>query len=241
MINTSIWKFAGAIWLTAAAVAPIGLASTYNATTGFSNSSNPNGVWSYYYYDTVSSSDVLYSPATQSGTIFGLPTWINGGGIPDSLTIIQNNSGSAAGGGTITIPNGYLNLDPEGYNVEVVFTVPSTGTYNITGNFYGDDSDEQSHPVEVLDNGSSVYSNTISSYEESDSFSLLSKSLNAGDKIAFFTEVGSTYADLSTGLEATITSTGGTAATPEPSSLFTCAGAAALILFLERKRRRQRA
>jgi hypothetical protein len=150
----------------------------------------------------------------------------------------------AVGSGTVNIPNGYLILDPEEYNVEVVFTAPSTGLYNISGNFYGDDSIENSHPVEVLDDGSTLYSSSIPSYEETDGFNFLSESLTAGETIAFYVRTGGggcTFCDLSTGLQATITSTGATTATPEPSSLFTCVGAAALILFLERKRRRQRA
>jgi hypothetical protein len=223
-------------------ILPARLAATASAgpindlVAGFSNSGNPSGVFSYYHGPTA---DTLYSFPGQSTTLFpqSLPAWFQNGGIPDDLTITQHNSGSAGGSGTIAIPNGYLNLDPENYNVEVVFTVPSggAGTYLISGNFYGDDSSENSHPVDINADISSVlsnpYSNTISAYQQKDSFSE-SETLSVGDTITFFVGTGSagcSYCDLSTGLQGTITLQT-TSGIPEPASfLLAGVGLAALI------------
>jgi hypothetical protein len=224
--------------ITAASAGPI-----YDLVAGFSGSSNPNGVWSYY-YGTGPSSDSLYSSSQSIGTtcVTAVCGWYNGGAEPDSITILQNTTGTTFNTSTtVFIPNNYVNLDPEEYNAEVVFTVPSggAGTYLISGNFYGDDSSENSHPVDILDDGSNVYSNTIASYQQEDSFNF-SETLAAGNTITFFVGTGSTgctYCDLSTGLQGTISLTSGSTV-PEPTTwLFTSAGMLALI---SRRRLRRR-
>ncbi|MGD1093504.1 MAG: PEP-CTERM sorting domain-containing protein [Bryobacteraceae bacterium] len=217
-----------------------------DVVAGFSDSNNPNGVWSYY-YGTGPSSDSLYSSGQSDGTTCAIAVcgWYNGGAEPDSITIIQNTTGSTFNTSTtVYIPNNYVNLDPEEYNVEVVFTVPSAGTYLISGNFYGDDSSENSHPVDILDNGSNVYSNTIASYQQEDSFSF-SETLAVGNTITFYVGTGSsgcTYCDLSTGLQGTITLTSASNV-PEPTTwLLTAAGLVAIISRRRlRRRRNQRA
>ena len=89
-------------------------------------------------------------------------------------------------------------------DADVRLTLPVAGTYDITGDFLGIDSSENSHPVEILDNGVVIFSGTIGSYGQSDTFNLV-ESLNAGDVLDFEVLTGSTYANLSTGLSATIT------------------------------------
>jgi hypothetical protein len=205
----------------------------YDLVAGFSNLSNPSGVFSYYYGP---ATDTLYSSPSQSFGTCGTTVcgWNQVGGVPDDIYIEQNTTGSTSSGGTVNILNNYLNLDPEGYNAEVVFTAPTAGTYLISGNFYGDDSSEQSHPVDIFDDISSVVGNpygaTISAYQQEESFSI-SETLSVGDTITFFTGVGSTYADLSTGLQGTLTlQTSSPTTTPEPASvLLAGAGFAALV------------
>jgi hypothetical protein len=130
-------------------------------------------------------------------------------------------------------------MDPEGGNVSVMFTAPAAGTYTITGDFLGIDTGENSHPVDILDNGTGVFSGTISSYGQDDPFSF-PETLSAGDTITFYVGTGSTgcaYCNLSTGLDGTITES---SVTPEPSSLTLFgSGLLALAYLLRRKRRAQ--
>lgn len=76
-------------------------------------------------------------------------------------------------------------MDPESGNVSVVFTASSAGTYTITGNFLGIDTGENSHPVEILDDGTVIWKGTISSFGGKDSFNL-SETLNKGGTLTFY-------------------------------------------------------
>lgn len=171
----------------------------------FSSTKNPNGVWSYEWNGT--------TVGFQTATWYGQAAWWNGQQVPSSISIIQGNaSGPAVSHGTITIPDGYLNLDPENGTVAIQFTAPTSGWRSINGNFFGDDTGENSHPVEILLNGTVIWSNTISKFDQEDLFSL-SEDLKAGDTLTFEVLTGSsgcTYCNLSTGLELNV---------PEPSVL----------------------
>jgi hypothetical protein len=231
-----------ALWMGAVMV-PATQASTFNIVSGFSGSANPNGVWSYYYN---LGSLTAYSATTQSVANFqgsGVAGWDDGSGEPDFTDIGVNNTGSnLTVCGTCSIPSGYIFTDPESLGTEILFTAPSAGSYTISGNFIGADTGQNSHPVEILDDGTVVFSSTISSYGGTESFDF-SESLKAGDTIAFDVLTGSagcSYCNLTTGIQGTITGTPITTATPEPNSLFVCFGAAALSLIFDRKRRSQR-
>ncbi len=196
--------------------APSLYATSYNIVTGFSNASNPNGVWTYDYNGTAFTS----LQAVNNLTGLGLPGWWTGQPIPNSLVILQNVSGSTVNYLTIQDPTNTLWLDPESGSVSVVFTAPSTGAYTINGAFIGIDVDENSHPLEILDNGSVIWSSTLSNFRGKDSFNL-SEALIAGSTITFFVGTGSSgcsYCFLSTGLEGTITERS-TSTVPEPSTL----------------------
>jgi hypothetical protein len=197
--------------------APNAHAQTYNVVTGFSYTSNPNGVWTYYQNGTAFTD--LQGGSNPISTSPGLPGWFNNGGEPDDIVILQNNTGGTVSYLTIQAPTGYLWLDPEGYSASVAFTAPSAGTYTITGNFLGIDSDENSHPVEILDNGVGVWNGTISQFGQDDPFSLV-ETLNSGGIITFEVGTGSagcSYCDLSTGLDGVIAES---SVTPEPASFF---------------------
>jgi hypothetical protein len=188
----------------------------YNIVTGFAPT-NPNGVWTY-------NANGAPFPNSEGGSNpigLGLPGFWTGNPIPNSLVLVQNVSGSTVISSTVQSPTGSLWMDPESGNLSVLFTAPSAGTYTITGNFLGIDTGENSHPVEILDNGTVVFSGTISSFGQDDPFSL-SETLNAGGTISFFVGTGSLdsscyYCNLSTGLNGTITSNVTT--TPEPGTL----------------------
>ena len=195
---------------------------------GFSASTNPNGVWNYYYTPsggsptlfTQNSNPVYYNNNTPPLDLL-LPGWSTNSAVPGFQYIVQNTTGSTVYPyqpgypATVTIPNNTLWMDPENGTVSVVFTAPVAGTYAINGDFLGIDSGENSHPVQILDDGTVIWNGTISSFGQDDPFGLL-QSLNTGDTIAFDVLTGSagcTYCNLSTGLDGTIT------LTPEPASV----------------------
>ena len=165
-----------------------GSTSGHNAVNDFSiTNGNPNGVWSYLAGGTLLST-------TESGEngISGLDRWYNGQTqVPDIAAVIKNTTGSSITlSGTDQIPPDHLNLDPQGIsNIAVQFTASASGTYVITGNFLGDDTGEHAHPVQVLDNGTAVFSGTISSFDQVAPFGLV-ETLNAGDTITFAVDTG---------------------------------------------------
>ena len=67
---------------------------------------------------------------------------------------------------------------------------------------------QHAHPVEILVNGSSVYSNTISTYDQSDAFNIQA-TLTAGDTVDFAVETGphGDFGYLGTGLAVIVSST----------------------------------
>jgi PEP-CTERM motif-containing protein len=209
----------------------IAQAATYNAVNDFSLSQNPNGVWSYRYGN---SGTLLPTPVVGTGGLAGTDYWWSGSGVPNSFAVIKNTTASSITYlNDVVIPTDHLLLDPESSPlVSVTFVAPAADTYTISGNFLGIDMHEQSHPVEILDNGSIIFSGTVASFGQIDGFNL-TKSLNAGDTIAFESLTGSTYTFLSTGLSATITTD-----VPEPSTLELGALAiGCVILFSLAKRR----
>jgi catechol 2,3-dioxygenase-like lactoylglutathione lyase family enzyme len=190
-------------------IAPASAAS-YDAVSGFALT-NPSGPWSYTY----AGAPFTIAEPTPNGV--GVPYWWTGLPVPLSGFIGQNVSGATVDYLTIEDPNNTLWLDPESYtNVAVTFTAPSAGTYTLSTTFSGIDTGERSHGVEVLDDGSAIYSNTISSFGASDTFSD-KLTLAAGDTISFVVEGGSLdncgYCNLGTGLVATLNS-----AVPEPAT-----------------------
>jgi hypothetical protein len=187
--------------------------TTYNMVTGFSNTSNPNGVWTYEYNGT---------PFTDAQGHTGvLPYWYNGGTQPNSIAIFQNVTGSSFVNTSVTDPTNTLYLDPQSGSVSVLFTAPSASTYTIAGNFLGIDTLQNSHPVSILDNGLVVWSGTIASFGADDSFNF-SETLKAGDTITFDVGTGTGgscfYCNLGTGLNGTVTEAS-TTATPEPGTV----------------------
>ena len=219
------------------------MANAANIVSDFSSTSNPNGVWSYY-YGTSPTTQTAYT-ASQGYSACpntGISCWYNGGNIPDALTIQQNSTGSTRTYLSIVIPNDTVLLDPEEYSVAVIFTAPTSTTYNIDGSFFGIDMNQNSHPVEILENGTAIYNNTISSYGQIDGFNL-SERLNAGNTISFYAGTGSTGCTncfLSTGLRGTVTPS--VAAVPEPGAAgLLLIGAAVLALSGLASRRRNRA
>jgi hypothetical protein len=230
------------LWIAIAALL-VGIAApnlnadtTYDVVTGFSSASNPNGVWTYEYNSTAFTSAQGYSSV--NGT--GLPGWWTGAAVPNSLVVGQNVTGSTFVSTTLSLPTNNLWMDPESGTVSVLFTAPSAGTYTISGNFLGIDTHGNSHPVTILDDGTVVWSGTISTYGQDDSFNFM-ETLKAGDTISFDVGTGSagcTYCFLSTGLNGTVTEKSPTTGTPEPGTVaLICFGLGFLLVMRKRASR----
>ncbi len=231
-------RFPSRRWLGLAVVlvtaVPLARATTFDVVKDFSDTLNPNGVWSYYYAGTP------FSLSQSDPNCLGLGTlcWYNGQTIPTSIIIGQNTTGGTETSLTLSVPTGYVFLDPESQSATILFTAPVTGTYAIEGNFLGADTNQNSHPVEILANNSPVFTSTIATFGASAPFSL-SELLNAGDHIAFEVLTGSTgcsYCNLTSGLQATITSAA--SPVPEPPSLLFTGMTIAAGMLLGRRRRR---
>jgi hypothetical protein len=208
--------------------------TVFNVVTQFSISSNPNGVWSYDH------NGIAYTGAQGFANLLpGVPAWWTNAAIPNSLVIGQNVTGSTLTSSTISVPNNTLWMDPESGNVSIIFTAPSAGTYTISGDFLGADTTGNSHPVNILDNGLSVFSGTISTFGADDSFGF-SENLSTGDTISFVVGTGSpssscSYCFLSTGLRGTITLS--TTPTPEPGTLMLLGAGLLGLAGISRRRR----
>jgi hypothetical protein len=213
---------------------PARAAAIYEASNDFSVASNPNGVWSYLYSISLPTTTPLPLGQGTCNGLVGVACWQTGLGIPDYAAIGKNTTGGVFRYGTLIVPTDGLYIDPESYTAILSFTAPQAGTYSIAGDFTGVDTNENSHPVQILDNGVSIFNNTIGSYGQDDPFNLI-ETLNPGDTIDFEVLTGSTgcsYCDLSTGLDVTI------GQVLEPASFSLLGGA--LVAFGSARRRRIR-
>ncbi len=207
-------------------------ATSFNAVSDFSLASNPNGSWSY-----LASSSLLSTAVVGSGSLAGIDYWWSNQSEPNSDVIGKNMKSSTISFESIVLPVGYLWMDPESEsNVDASVKVSTAGTYIISGNFLGIDTGEQSHPVQILLNGTPIFSGTIASYGQSDSFNL-TETLAAGSVLAFENETGSTWTNLSTGLAASVTPR---TTTPEPTSVALAGLGCVLVALRIRKARAKR-
>ncbi len=200
MLKVSGARLVGVLLIAAfAAVGGRAEAASYSANVQFSATHNPHGVWSYTVNGALLTQKIL------CGNIAGWNCWWNGNQVPNSAVVGKNGTGKTQTYLTIVSPAGYIILDPEANtDVAVQWIAPAAGTYTIKGNFLGIDTSEVAHPVAVAHNGTSIYSNTISAYNQKEVFSLTQK-VAKGDTISFVVRT-SVFNNLSTGLVARIIS-----------------------------------
>jgi hypothetical protein len=200
LVGTIPLVFAGVM---VAATTSAFAAKSSNAVSQFSTKSNPHGAWSY-----AAAGSLLNNPIPKD--FCGpkkLSAWNNNMGVPNQASVAANKTGAplaCTANGTVTVPAETLNLDPESASyVAVIWTAKKAGTYTVAGQFTGDDSGQQSHTVAILHNATSIYSNTISSHGQIDTFSQ-SVAVAKGDTLSFTVDTGGGPNNLSTGLQATV-------------------------------------
>jgi hypothetical protein len=225
------------------------LASSFDAVTGFSLTTNAaTNTWSYYggtstsvstFESTVSLLGVLFNTSCGSGT----SCWDASSG-PSNL-ILQNVTGANAGFPNSDALNNQLTYYTRSGIVDVRFLVPTTGTYSLTGFFEGSAiSSESSQEFIAIDGnvGSPLFNMTGAvALGTTHPFSFGSLSLNAGDTVDFLVAGASTTSDtnsLATGFDATFTT--GTSAVPEPGTLALLAGGLLVLGYKGRQSRQRR-
>lgn len=229
-------------------------AQTYDAAADFSVTSNANGVWSYgtEALGSLGTNFTLFTTQTDSTSnpVQGTPIkgWsVPGGGLP---YVIQNTSSSPQTIPTtaITLAPGQMNMHPGpagDYSI-IRFTAPTAGAYSLTSVFTGiDNGAGTTTDVHVLDNGLSLFSGEVTGNGATQSFSLASLTLAAGDTLDFAVGYGTdgSYGSDSTSPSITIKALGtGAAAAPEPGSiaLAACGALPLLGMVVKRSARRKR-
>jgi hypothetical protein len=226
-------KFTSMIGTLGAALFPITASAniTYDAAADFSANSNPSGVWSYGWSQTLGGTFNLDTDAQNLAP--GVVQWrgdLSGDGNP---SVFENTTASVASFGTITMQPHTLAFHPGigGQYSIVQFTAPAAGNYAISASFQGDDHGPTSTGVFVLAGNSLLGSGYVNGFGAGTGPSLYSTvHLSTGETVDFAVDYnggpngrnGAFYND-STGLAATITPV------PEPTTMV--AGALLLLPF----------
>ncbi len=182
----------------------------YDASTGFSTTANPNGVWTYGSSTTLGST---FIQGVTHGKSFGIDYWVNDFNV-SSPSITHNGTSGAIQYANITWQPGQLGFHPgsSGQNAVIRFTAPSAESYSLSSAFKGLDRTPTTTDVHVLLNGVSLFNGVVNGFGSGPTFSNI-LSLSVGDKIDFSVGYGSNGTNLfdTTGLTATLT------VVPEPS------------------------
>ena len=172
----------------------------YDAFKQYSIKINPNGPWSY-----LTAGQVM---TLRHRTCNGLKKdfcWTNNNdGYPTEAADEINKSGKTVTYLDVVLPAKYLDFDPE-QQADVAFqwSAPVAGRILISGNFLGVATDEGSHQVGVLHNGTALGTYTIAQYQQKQSFKF-AVTVAAGDTVSFVSYTGNNGGALSTGLQARI-------------------------------------
>lgn len=175
-------------------------AQTFDAYKQFKLHHNPNGPWSY-----LAGGTILTGKLVNCASVTGYNCWWNKGSEPNSAIVGAAEKHASVSYDTIVLPADYIALDPEDVgDATVEWTAPSAGQAVIAGNFLGVDTNEASHSVAVLHNGTALKTFTISAYKQKSKFHL-SVTVAVGDTITFSSYTPNAYSYLTTGLQAKIT------------------------------------
>ena len=218
-------------------------AQTYDAAKDFSVASNPNGVWSYGYEDTLGSTLNLYTDVFTTATTPDIKGWNKN--ISLDVPFVIKNFGSTTNSqfADIVLQPGQLAFHPGPQNqLSVVrFTAPQTSTYLLSSKFSPATSDGTTTDVHVYKigvNKVALFAGSVSGTVTSPSatqYSTDDLELRQGDTVDFAVGYGSNgnfYQD-ATALDATLT------VAPEPSQVapfaFLAMGLGAMIVLKKKK------
>jgi hypothetical protein len=167
----------------------------YDAVKNYSIRGNPNGPWSYL------SGILLPHKANSVQGIKRLLVWYSSlQPCCNNGYVVRNTTGATADVLTIVSPVDHLWFDPQSNPaITVRFQAPKAGLYVFSGDFLGIDTNEVSHSVLIMNNGTQVFGGTIASFGQSLPYQL-KLTLAVGDTIDFICQTGATLNDLSTGL-----------------------------------------
>lgn len=206
-------------------------AQAADATADFSNTSNPNGVWSYGWSDTLGDTFRRFSVVTDVNGAYDV--W-SAGNIA-ALSVGKARAGGYVCCGTVTIAPLTMSMHPgpEGQYAIVRFTAPSDGTYSIEASFWGQDSvGPTSTDVHVRTAAGDLFTGVVQGFGAA---SLQSHSgsvvLTAGQTLDFTVGYGpnASYGYDSTGFSASVS------AVPEPATLALWLAGGALLLARRRR------
>lgn len=212
-------------------------ASSVDIVANFSGSNNPNGDFSYGETSGLGGAFGLLSTQINSS---GETGWTTGSGFP---AIYHNSTNADFTSGSVFVPLAFVNMHPDnsGNDAVVQYTIPSTGSYTISGKFQGNDVDGTTTDVHILLNNS--VASSLLSGEITGPMNLptnqvsfdITQAFTAGDTIDFVVGFGidGSYVFDTTGLQGTITENSAT--TPEPHT-FVLALGAILLIFASRHR-----
>ncbi len=224
-----------AVTVILALAASVVTAQSYDPSTAFSPSDNPNGVWSYGYSLTLGSPMMLHSDRLN---VSGVDVWRTDIAWGDPLVMHNGTSNTVDLFTAVRMAPGELGMHP-GPNGEIAvlrFSPPEPGQYEVQGSFFGLDTWGTSTDVHILANGLSIFDGTVTGFGPGTgpSFSTTA-ALGPGSYLDFAVGYGpnNTFWDDSTGLSAQITMV------PEPSiTLLGLSGGLFLWALVFRKRTR---
>jgi len=193
---------------------------TYDAAGGFSATSNPNGVWSYGYENTLGGPLNLYT--AQFNPTANIAGWNYN--IASDVPLVMKNFGTTADSlADVVLQTGQLLFHPgpqDQFSV-VRFTAAQVGVFSLASGFVPVTTDGTTTDVHVLENGLSLFDGNVrGAYNNPNgaSYSNGALVLKAGDTVDFAVGYGAdgNYGSDSTGLSATLT--GAPAPVPEAST-----------------------
>jgi hypothetical protein len=179
----------------------------FSAADDFSVAQNPNGVWSYGYSQSLTSSLVLYDdPQNIGGVDFLFSKALN---VINTPTVSHNPTDTAINlGPGLWQPNELtFHPGPNGEFSHVRFTAPADDVYSAAGRFAGFDFVGTTTDVHVLVNGAEVFSaDVVGTVGTNKPFSVAGVPLKAGDTIDFAVGFGRNqeFSNDTTALTATV-------------------------------------
>ncbi len=188
-----------------------GSAFAFDGSADWSLASNPNGVWSYGWSNTLLGPMTLDTATATSGV---LQQWRGDLASDGNPSLVKNTSASTVASGTVTwAPNQLImHPGPGGQFAILRFTAPTSSLYNIFAGFIGQDS--TTTDVHIIQGGVSQYDNFVNGFGNSNS-TTSTLYVTAGDTIDVRVGYGSNsnFNNDSTGVEFRVESV------PEPMTI----------------------